>query len=199
MRVRLSRTNAIASSGVPAPHRQNGANVQRQRQEPRTGVSKHRCGLIEQAFRLARRRRSRGRPTPARSAHCPVPQGIRQRPEPFDAAGETGRGPRRDCRRRVRRARTDCSACATHVHVAGAVGERQGARERGACALEFSLRVPHQCRARRALSTRRRAEGTAGSESVRTTGGLRPHVRGSARRTSAPTRCRTLRRDGRAR
>jgi hypothetical protein len=36
----------------PAPNRQDGANIERQQEKPRTGVSKHRCGLIEEVFRL---------------------------------------------------------------------------------------------------------------------------------------------------
>ena len=39
--------------GVPAPERQDGANIQRPGQEPRTGLSKDRHGLVEQVFRLA--------------------------------------------------------------------------------------------------------------------------------------------------
>src|SRR5204863_907041 len=39
--------------GVPAPHRDDGANVQGPGQEPRTRLSKHWHCLIEQAFRLA--------------------------------------------------------------------------------------------------------------------------------------------------
>ena len=39
--------------GVPATHRQDGANIQYRRQKPRPGVSKHACGLTQEALRLA--------------------------------------------------------------------------------------------------------------------------------------------------
>ena len=36
---------------APAPHRQDGADIQRQHEEPRSGLAKRRCRFVEQPFR----------------------------------------------------------------------------------------------------------------------------------------------------
>ena len=197
MCVRLSRTNAIASSGVPAPHRQDGAKIQRQRQEPRTGVSKHRCGLIEQAFRLAGIAGRQGDPAIPLSAF-PAPHGIASARNPSTLRANRSRAAS-TLPSGVFDVPEQMLSLRDHLHVAGVVGERERARERRCGRARVLPARTTSMPLRRALSTRPRAEETAGSESVRTTGGLRPRARGSARRTSAPTRCRTLRQDGRAR
>ena len=126
--------------------------IQRPRQEPRRGVSKHRCGLIEQAFRLgdvAGRKGDRRHP----GQRIPEPPRDRQRPEPFNAAGEVVAGRVRRCRRSVRCARTDSRPARPSSMSPALVGEREGARERGACVPEFSLRVPHRAVPRSALDS----------------------------------------------
>jgi hypothetical protein len=135
------------------------------------------------------RRRSQRLLPPSRLALCQCPA---ESPAPgtVQHRRRTGRGPQSGCQRRARRARRD-SQHARRGHGVGAVGGRQGPREPGACALEVSLRVRHRRRSD-AGSRLDSAERPAGSEFLRTIGDLCPHVPGSAQRTSAATRCRTL-------
>jgi hypothetical protein len=130
--------------GVPAPDRQDGANIQRAQREPWPGMSKHGGGLIEQALRLAgiagRKNYSR---QPAQ--HVPGAPQIPRRFEPFNTAREP-------VARRVQIAKGVFDAPGKilgqhdHIHVAGGMGEREAAHEPVACAPELSLPEPHQSR-----------------------------------------------------
>ena len=71
---------------VSAPHRKNGTKIAHQRQEPRTGVSKRQCRLLEQAFRLfsiAGHERDPRQP----SQRTPSAPWDRQRSELFNGCG----------------------------------------------------------------------------------------------------------------
>ena len=107
-------------------------------------MSKHRCGLIEQALRVrgvAGRKDDRRQP----GQRIPEPPGEPQRPESFNAAGEVLAG--RVCiADGVFNVSQQILGPRDHHHVVGLVSEREGARERGAGVPEFSLRVPHRSR-----------------------------------------------------
>ena len=109
--------------GVPTPHRDDGANIQRPGQEPRTGLSKHWHGLIEQAFRLAGvagRKSHRRHP----AQRIPAAPRDRPRPEPFNSAGKPLAG-RIQIAKRVFDARGQIFGPHDRIHVAG-VGEPRG-------------------------------------------------------------------------
>ena len=185
--------------GVPAPHRQDGANIAHRA----TGTTDRR---VEAPMWPHRAGVSAWPLSPVARATCAIP--LSAVPMPHGIASVRNPSTLRANRSRAASHVADgvfdvpeqMLGLRDHLHVAGAVGERDArACSSGACALEFSLRVPHHTPLRGALSTQQPAEETAGSESVHTTGGLRPHAPGSPRRTTDSTRCRTLRRDGRAR
>ena len=127
----------------------------------------HRAGLIE----VARRKRHPRQAT----QRIPSAPRDRQRSKPDDAAGEPVAGCVLvttgvfDVPEQMLRVRD-------HLHVANVMGERQGARQPGARAAEFSLRVPHVSHSEEGPRLPRPGEETAGPECVDTTGGLRRHV-----------------------
>ena len=151
MYARLSRTNR-SPHRRPAPHRQEGAEVQRQRQEPRCRV---RSTDVASSSRrsAARRRRSPGRPTPSRSAHCRAPTGA-PAPGILQRCARTARGPRRvadgvfDVPQQI-------LGAARPSPVAALVRERERARKRGA-RVPSSPCVYSIAAAPRALSIRQR-------------------------------------------
>ena len=138
------------------------------------------------------------RATPAEPAQrVPGAPRDRQGPEPLDAAGEPVAGPVR-----LPAACSMCpnrfSACAT-ISVSPTAGRGQGARQHGAGAGRGLLACTTSRPLRGALSTRRRAERTQRQHLF-----VPPQAFGRVPadepdRTTAPTRCRTPRWDGRAR
>ena len=144
MRVRLSRTDAIASSGFP---RRTARTARTYSAQPGTTDRRveapmwpHRAGVPPR-----RRRRSQGRRPPSRSAHSRCPTGS-PAPGTLRRCGRTGRGPRRRCRAACSTCPNRFSACAT-ISMSPAPWASARARVSAvACAPEFSLRVPHRSR-----------------------------------------------------
>ena len=144
MRVRLSRTNASASSGVAAPHREDRANVR----APASGTTgrpdEARMWPRRAGVQPGRRRPSQGHPRQSRSARARCPTALPSVWNPSRLRVNRSRAAS-SRQRRCSTCPNRSSACTTIVRVAGGVGEHQGAGELGACALQFPLRVPH-CR-----------------------------------------------------
>ena len=175
-----------------APHRQDRADIERPGQEPRAGVSKHRGGFIEQALRLGRRRRSRGRPPPARSARFPVPHGIASAWNPSMLRANRSRAAV-DIADGVFDMPEQMLGLHDDFHVAGLAGERQGARRARCGRARVRLACTTSSRRRRALSTRHAAGSDGRFRICSYHCSPSACARESARSTSAPTRCWPLR------
>ena len=183
--------------GVPAPHRQEGAKIQRPRQEPRRRRVEaprwpHRAGAPR-----ARRRRSPGRPSPSRSANSRAPTGA-PAPGILQRRGRSARGPRPHCRRECSMSPNRFSARATitmsPVSWASARARVSAVRASPSSPCVYRI-APVPSSALDSTAGGRRA----GSGSGHTTGCPRPRAHGCPRRRTNSTRCRMLRPGGRDR
>ena len=142
--MRLSRTNAIASSGFP----RRTASIARRYD---TSARNHgpACRSTDAA---SSSRRSASAASPVDRAtfaipfsEFPIPHGIASARNPSTLRANRVAGGGRIAKG-VFNVPEQMLSLRDHFRVAGVVGELEGAREPGACALEVSLRVPHHGR-----------------------------------------------------